>query len=87
MYNIYIKEKKEKEDCEKQLKEIKEREIEIKRKSLFSLNLENCKKLAEKYENRIKNFLFEMAKNPVFIKDNMESNLSSRENTIDDDKL
>jgi hypothetical protein len=36
MYNIYIKEKKEKEDCEKQLKEIKEREIEIKRKSLFS---------------------------------------------------
>jgi hypothetical protein len=28
-----------------------------------------------------------MAKNPVFIKDNMESNLSSRENTIDDDKL
>lgn len=33
MYNIYIKDKKEKEISENNHKEIKEREIEIKRKS------------------------------------------------------
>jgi hypothetical protein len=35
------------------------------------LKSEKSEKLVEKYDNRIKNFLFEMAKNPVQIKDYM----------------
>ena len=68
MFNYFKSEKQRKEQELKQQNDEKYKQLEKLRKSKAYFILENLPVLVNKYENRIKNFIFEMASSPIKIK-------------------
>ena len=75
MYNLYSKEKEEKEFIDK------------KEKKYFYLFLEISSKLIENYNIRTKNFILEMAKNPIIIQNHINPIESFRTEFFQDGEL
>ena len=75
MYNFYIEQKRQEEIESKKRAETELHKQQLKRKKRLP-------QLVENYETRIKNFLYEMAENPILIKDKKEKNTSTRQDLL-----
>jgi hypothetical protein len=77
MYNYYVNEKKIKQEREKEANEYKQQKLKHKRKK-------ELEKLVEGYEGRLKNFLYNMASEPIVISDYNNNINSSRKLYLDE---
>ena len=79
MYNYFLNEKQRKLQELKHQNEEKYKQLESIRKSKIKwFLLENLPVLVSNYENRIKNFIFEMASSPIKIKNYINPDQNTR---------
>ena len=75
MYNVYTAQKRKEEDEMKKRNEMLMKRRKVKHKKQLT-------QLAEKYEQRIRGFLYEMVKKPIYIRDIKTKNTSTRQDLL-----
>jgi hypothetical protein len=73
MYNLYKHSKLLKDKVEKKKEYMKEEQIKKSRKSKLYFYLERMDELVDHYNNRVKNFLYDMSKSPVKVNEYEQS--------------
>ena len=75
MYNVYTEQKRREEDELQRRNEMQMKRRKVKHKKQLT-------QLAERYEQRIRGFLYEMIRKPIYIRDKKEKNTSTRQDLL-----